>query len=31
MYTAEEEACPCFYGGSCPTDYNHEEEGESNA
>lgn len=21
-----EEECPCFMGGSCPTDYKHKEE-----
>lgn len=25
MYTAEEEACPCFTGGSCPSDGVHED------
>ena len=22
----DKEDCPCFYGGSCPTDYKHKEE-----
>jgi hypothetical protein len=22
----EAEDCPCFMGGSCPTDYEHKEE-----
>ena len=22
----DEEACPCFYGGSCPTDYKHKSQ-----
>lgn len=22
----DEECCPCFYGGSCPTDYKHRLE-----
>ncbi len=21
-----QESCPCFMGGSCPTDYKHKEE-----
>ena len=26
LYEVDKEDCPCFYGGSCPSNYQHKED-----